>query len=112
MSKIAIFAIYDTKAQAFGQPFFQQTAGLAARGFGQACLNTEGEFYKFPLDFTLYEIGVYDDETGKIESLHPMEICTAGQAIKTAGKEAQAYERTLREQQESLEQSEKDNAKK
>lgn len=104
--KVSVFAIFDTKAEAFGQPFFTQTAGLAARSFGQACSNTETDYNKYPLDFILYELGEYDDETGKIESLNPMEICSASQAIKAARKEAKAYEEKIRE--ETLEENRKE----
>lgn len=63
-----IYAIYDNKADAFMQPYFAGTAGLALRIFADNVNNPDTMLNKHPNDFCLYEIGVFDDATGNIEN--------------------------------------------
>ena len=62
-----IYAIYDSKAEAFMQPFFSGTAGLALRTFADAANSPDTVIAKYPSDFELFELGVFDDQTGKFE---------------------------------------------
>lgn len=64
-----IFSIYDSKAEAFITPFFSQSTGTALREFEQAA-NEEGhQFYKYGGDYSLHELGAFDEFTGKISLL-------------------------------------------
>lgn len=57
------FTVYDSKAEAYLTPFYTPSTGLAIRSFGVAA-NQEGhDFYKFGADFTLFELGEFDDKT-------------------------------------------------
>lgn len=58
------FTIYDSKAEAYLSPFFMQSKGQALRAFQDAAQDKETQFAKHPSDFTLFEIGEYDDSTG------------------------------------------------
>jgi len=61
-----VFAVYDSKAEAYLQPFFSFTAGQATRSFSDAVQDSGHQFHKHAADYTLFEIGVYHDETGKL----------------------------------------------
>lgn len=61
-----IFAIYDQKAEAYLQPFFMATRGLAIRAIQDAAKDPKSQFSQHPQDFTLYEIGVFSDVHGAI----------------------------------------------
>lgn len=62
-----MFTIYDQKAEAYLPPFFMPTAGMATRTFAD-CVNQEDHrFNAHPSDYTLFEIGTFDDSTGTIE---------------------------------------------
>lgn len=63
---IKVFAVYDSKAEAYMQPFFMQSRGAAIRAFDSTVNNPETQFYKYPTDFTLFEIGEYDELHGKL----------------------------------------------
>nr|QJB20406.1 MAG: nonstructural protein [Microvirus sp.] len=67
---IKMFSVHDAKANAFLQPFFSQTAGTAERSFAAEIKSTDSQFAKFAEDFTLFEIGSFDDATGKMEPLN------------------------------------------
>ena len=88
--KTNIYSIHDSKARAYGSPFLLTTDGLAQRSFIQACLSDKTEFAKYPLDYTLFRIGTYDDETAIVMSEAPPEmLLTAMQAMLIAEKETQ-----------------------
>lgn len=63
-----VFSVYDNKAEAFMQPFFADTVGLALRAFQQNTENKDSVLNKYPNDFVLYEIGQFNDITGELEN--------------------------------------------
>jgi len=75
-----IFSIYDSKAEAYLQPFFAPTKAYAIRQFTQAANDESADFHKFAADYTLFELGSWDEQTGTIA---PNEAKTAlGSAIE------------------------------
>lgn len=67
--KLKVFSVYDSKAEAFMQPFFVSTVGMAARMFEEACLDEKHNFHRHAGDYTLFEIGEFDDSTGRVDCL-------------------------------------------
>jgi hypothetical protein len=62
-----MFTVYDSKTEAYLQPFFVASKGAAVRSFADA-VNEEGhQFNKYPEDFTLFELGEYDDSNASIK---------------------------------------------
>lgn len=59
-----IYSIFDSKAEAFATPFFMPTLGMATRAFTEECSNPNSQLLKHPEDFTLFELGEYDDSIG------------------------------------------------
>lgn len=66
--KFKIFCVYDSKAEAYMQPFLMPTKGQAIRAFQTTVNDPSTDFNKYPGDFTLFEIGEWDDQTSKIGS--------------------------------------------
>lgn len=64
-----IFTVFDSKAEAYLQPFFARTNGEAVRSFTEAANDSGHNFCKYSGDFTLFEIGEYDETTGNITPL-------------------------------------------
>lgn len=58
---LKIFSVYDVKAEAYMQPFFMQSTGQACRSFEDTVNNPESVFNKHAADFTLFEIGTFED---------------------------------------------------
>lgn len=70
MSKeLKIFAIYDSKAHYYRRPFFMKTKGEAVRGFVDVVNDGKSEISLHPEDFTLFHIGDYDEDRGKVTDL-------------------------------------------
>ena len=63
-----VFAVYDMKAAQYGMPMFMTTRGLATRGFVDACGKAESMLNQHPEDYFLYEIGEYDQSSGKLKA--------------------------------------------
>jgi len=62
-----VFVVYDSAAEAYGLPFFIRSVGEAVRSFTQAAHDPQTLVSKHPDQFTLFEIGTYDDLNGHIE---------------------------------------------
>lgn len=67
MSKMLVFAVYDSKAEAYGPPFFNRAKGEALRAFMDAANNKEDSIGKHPEDYTLFYIGIYEELKGSFE---------------------------------------------
>ena len=65
---IKMYSIYDSKAEAFMEPYFATTPGLALRAFSNGANNKETTIGKYPNDFVLYEVGQFDDQTGDLDN--------------------------------------------
>jgi len=58
-----MFTVYDSKAEAYMQPFFAKSTGEALRSFSDTCQDKNHIFAKHPGDFTLFELGTWDEQT-------------------------------------------------
>lgn len=59
-----VFTIYDSKAEAYLQPFFSPTKNTALRMFERAANDGESDIARWAEDYTLFEIGTWDQDTG------------------------------------------------
>lgn len=67
--EMKIYSIRDAKAQSFGNPWYKNTHGEAERDFRTAVNDEKSFLNKYPEDYDLYYLGVFDTDTGKVESL-------------------------------------------
>lgn len=67
--KIMIYSVYDSKTGVFGQPNFLINRGAALRAWQEAANDPQSNICKYPSDFTMFEIGYWEDETGTITML-------------------------------------------
>lgn len=74
-----IYSVYDSKAEAYMQPFFMQTRGAALRAFSDAVDDSNSVLSKHPEDYTLFEIGEFSDSDGTLTPLIP--AVTLGKAL-------------------------------
>lgn len=83
--RMVIVAIRDVKADNYARPWFVQTVAVAMRSFADEVnredkenqLNTHSE------DFQLWEIGIYDDNDGKIYGKETPKLIASGDQVKT-----------------------------
>lgn len=63
---LKIYTVYDSKTQAYLPPMFMRSKGEAVRSFEAAANDPQSTLCKYPADFTLFEIGEFDDQTGTL----------------------------------------------
>lgn len=84
--KLDVFSVYDSKAEAFLQPFFCVNRGVAVRNFQAAAQDERHDFHRHAADFTLFRLGTWDQVTGEFEMAEVKE--SLGTAIQFQQKEA------------------------
>lgn len=67
--QLPVMAIADKKTGLFGNPFVTRHTSEAIREWAIVTKDQSNKYGKNPEDFDLYEIAMYDDETGKMEPL-------------------------------------------
>ena len=79
-----VFSVYDSKAEAYGAPVFFKTKGEAIRGFTDIVNDGNSMLSKYPGDYTLFELGSFDEETAKFD-LHasPVSLGVALEFVKS-----------------------------
>lgn len=66
-----VYAIYDSAAHVFTAPTIDISDASAVRNFQQAISNSGSVMNFKPDDFSLYQIGTFDVETGDLEPFNP-----------------------------------------
>lgn len=81
-----IVSLFDKKSRVYKNPFFVANTEVAVRSLGGAVNAKEpSDLTQFPEDFSLHQIGTFDDETGVITPIGaPVHICNAIQLQKPA----------------------------
>lgn len=64
-----IFSVHDSKAEAYLSPIYFRTKGEAIRAFETTCKDPTSQFNQYPTDFTLVELGEFNESTSEILSL-------------------------------------------
>lgn len=81
-----VFAIRDIKAEAFDKPFFLSTVGQAVRAFSDEVERSDSMLHKHPDDYTLFELGEYDDSFGTFVCLPAARQLISGSDVLSVGR--------------------------
>lgn len=74
MLKLLVFAVHDSKAEAYMQPFFCATRGVAMRGFADEVKRADSNIGQHPADYTLFHVGDFDSERGMFTQIVPVSL--------------------------------------
>jgi len=79
-----IVSVYDAKAQAFGRPAFVGTVPLAVRSFDDEVNRKDenNQMNQHPEDFSLYDMGTFDDTSGVFSSHNPPKLVVDATTLK------------------------------
>lgn len=78
MAKVKMYSPFDSKLQMWMQPMFFLHAGQAERQWRELANDPSTIVAKHPVDFILYQVGEFDDETGAVSPVHPpVQLMTA-----------------------------------
>jgi len=64
-----VFTVFDAKAESYLPPFYQVSSGMACRVFEDTVNDPGHQFHRHPGDFTLFEVGTFDDQSCTFELL-------------------------------------------
>lgn len=70
MAKKMLYSVYDAKVKYFHPPMFMMNRGEALRSWEEIANDESSTICRHPNDFDLFELGEFDDQTGKIV-MHP-----------------------------------------
>jgi hypothetical protein len=82
--KLNAYTIYDVASGVYMRPFFSQADGQAIRGFKDIACDADHEIGKHPEDYTLYRIGSFNDNTGKMEGEELEKLATALEMVSNS----------------------------
>lgn len=67
--KLKVFSIYDSKAGFYMEPFYSSSKLAALRSFSDLANKSDSFIAKHPEDYTLFELGEFDCDTGRFDLL-------------------------------------------
>ncbi len=80
--KSQMFVIYDSKANAYMQPWFLTTKPMAIRAFTDCIADPKHNFGAHPEDYTLFDIGTFDSQSAKIHWKTPVSLGNGLQYVR------------------------------
>lgn len=75
------FSLLDTKVGSFSTPFFYVHEGYALRTVSELVQDMSTSVGRHPFDYTLYEVGEFDDQLGMFNPVAPRAIVVAGNLL-------------------------------
>lgn len=87
MAKQRVFAAFDGKLKVFLTPFTYLHLGQATRAWEEICNDPQSLMGKHPADFSLYEIGNFDDDTGLVTPHSPLQLVATALEVKRKPQE-------------------------
>lgn len=76
------YAVFDSKAAHYNSPWFMHNDQMAIRAFADIANDNKTVIGAHPEDYTLYNIGEYDNITAKYTGRTPIAVANASSCIK------------------------------
>lgn len=70
--KLYMYSVYDSVAEVFNKPFYEINDASATRAFKQSIDDNPNR-----LDYSLYLVGSYNDNTAQLNPLTLKKVCSA-----------------------------------
>jgi len=82
--KLTLCSVKDRAADAYGRPMFVPSVGVAIRSFSDEInrQDADNQLYNHPDDFDLYELGEFDDNSGKFALHEEPKLLSLGKQVK------------------------------
>lgn len=82
-----VVALYDLKAEFYGNPAIFRSDADAARSLFDVFANKDTLPGQHPEDFALFRIGTFDNQTGAIVPCTPVQVTTGMEYLAASKKE-------------------------
>ena len=82
--KLILCSVFDRAADAYARPMFVPSVGVAIRSFSDEVNRSDidNQLFNHPDDFDLFELGEFDDNTGKFNLLEAPKLLSLGKQVK------------------------------
>jgi len=74
MEKILLFCVYDSKVEGYLPPYTAMNRAVAGRIFETAVMQEGHDFNNHADDYSLFEIGHYEPDSGEVVSKKPVSV--------------------------------------
>lgn len=74
-----LFSVLDGKVGSWSRPFCEPTSQAAVRMVISIIRDGDNLLAKFPSDYSLWEVGQFDDETGEVSGYRPVLVRNVGE---------------------------------
>ena len=81
-----VYAVFDTASGIYDRPFVMQSDGQALRAFGDIAVDAEHPIGKHPEDYSLFRLGMFNDNTGEISATGKECLATALEMVAASRK--------------------------
>lgn len=86
---LKMFAIYDRQTEIYHPPLYAHSIGHILRTCGDLFKNPETPFFLHPADYDLFEIGLWDDSTGRTtQNVENHKVCTGPELAPVTSPDA------------------------
>jgi len=86
---LSFFALRDEKAGVFLRPFSSQSSAMAIRQITiEATSSADHMFVRFPADFSLWDVGTFDESSGIFKVIDPVFLANLQTLIAAAPSSA------------------------
>jgi len=81
---LIVVSVKDRAADAFMRPFFVPRAEMAIRSFTDEVNRAAADnpIYQHPEDYDLYELGIFDEDSGQLDPNEQLKLLVRGQDVK------------------------------
>jgi len=81
---LVVVAVKDRAADAFMRPFFVPRVEMAIRSFTDEINRSASDnpIYQHPEDYDLYELAIFDEDTGQFDPNEQLKLLVRGQDVK------------------------------
>lgn len=83
-----VYGVFDSGISAWMAPLYMRNTGEALRWWQDICADPQSKVAKHPSDFTLFELGSWDDSNCKFNlNLAPVKLGTAIEYVPSASSD-------------------------
>lgn len=86
MAQRIMCCVYDSKTESYSAPQSFITRGEALRGWGALANDKGTQIGKYPADYTLFEVGTFDDQKGTVNPNHALVSLGTALEFLTSGE--------------------------
>lgn len=87
--KMILMAVRDAKVSCFMRPWVARSEGEAIRAFADLVNEPGHDLNKHPEDYTLFQVGKFDDQTGEVSDATCVSVCGGLAVLKRRVSESQ-----------------------